>query len=44
MLKSDRWIRKMSKEHDMINPFFECFSWKSGPSGPRLDIRKITRL
>ena len=23
MLKSDRWIRKMSKEHDMINPFFE---------------------
>ncbi|HTS38481.1 MAG TPA: dCTP deaminase [Candidatus Solibacter sp.] len=23
MLKSDRWIRKMSKEHDMINPFSE---------------------
>src|SRR5881398_3500839 len=22
-LKSDRWIRKMSKEHDMINPFSE---------------------
>src|SRR5438552_8336573 len=23
MLKSDRWIRKMAKEHDMINPFSE---------------------
>ena len=23
MLKSDRWIRKMSLEHDMINPFSE---------------------
>src|SRR6204780_2351637 len=23
MLKSDRWIRKMSQEHDMINPFSE---------------------
>src|ERR1700741_5622406 len=23
MLKSDRWIRKMSREHDMINPFSE---------------------
>ena len=23
MLKSDRWIRKMSHEHDMINPFSE---------------------
>ncbi|HEX6823275.1 MAG TPA: dCTP deaminase [Candidatus Sulfotelmatobacter sp.] len=23
MLKSDRWIRKMSKEYDMINPFSE---------------------
>ena len=23
MLKNDRWIRKMSKEHDMINPFSE---------------------
>ena len=23
MLKSDRWIRNMSKEHDMINPFSE---------------------
>ena len=23
MLKSDRWIRKMSKEHEMINPFSE---------------------
>ena len=23
MPKSDRWIRKMSKEHDMINPFSE---------------------
>jgi dCTP deaminase len=23
MLKSDRWIRKMSVEHDMINPFSE---------------------
>jgi dCTP deaminase len=23
MLKSDRWIRMMSKEHDMINPFSE---------------------
>ena len=23
MLKSDRWIRKMSKEHDMVNPFSE---------------------
>jgi dCTP deaminase len=23
MLKSDRWIRKMSKEHDMINTFSE---------------------
>jgi len=23
MLKSDRWIRKMAKDHDMINPFSE---------------------
>ena len=23
MLKSDRWIRKMSQEHEMINPFSE---------------------
>src|SRR5712664_750372 len=23
MLKSDRWIRKMAMEHDMINPFSE---------------------
>ena len=23
MLKSDRWIRKMAREHDMINPFSE---------------------
>ena len=23
MLKSDRWIRKMAIEHDMINPFSE---------------------
>ena len=23
MLKSDRWIRKMAKEYDMINPFSE---------------------
>jgi dCTP deaminase len=23
MLKSDRWIRKMAQEHDMINPFSE---------------------
>ena len=23
MLKSDRWIRNMAKEHDMINPFSE---------------------
>ena len=23
MLKSDRWIRKMANEHDMINPFSE---------------------
>ena len=23
MLKSDRWIRKMALEHDMINPFSE---------------------
>jgi dCTP deaminase len=23
MLKNDRWIRKMSQEHDMINPFSE---------------------
>jgi len=23
MLKSDRWIRKMAHEHDMINPFSE---------------------
>ena len=23
MLKSDRWIRKMAEEHDMINPFSE---------------------
>ena len=23
MLKSDRWIRKMAKENDMINPFSE---------------------
>src|SRR6202050_1937720 len=23
MLKNDRWIRKMSREHDMINPFSE---------------------
>ena len=23
MLKADRWIRKMSQEHDMINPFSE---------------------
>jgi dCTP deaminase len=23
MLKSDRWIRKTAREHDMINPFSE---------------------
>src|SRR5208337_131746 len=23
MLKSDRWIRKVAREHDMINPFSE---------------------
>ncbi len=23
MLKSDRWIRRMAHEHDMINPFSE---------------------
>jgi dCTP deaminase len=23
MLKNDRWIRKMAREHDMINPFSE---------------------
>jgi len=23
MIKSDRWIRKMAKEHEMINPFSE---------------------
>jgi len=23
MLKNDRWIRRMAKEHDMINPFSE---------------------
>ena len=23
MIKSDRWIRRMAQEHDMINPYSE---------------------
>ena len=39
MLKSDRWIRKMSKEHDMINPFSE----KGLIMSCSLDILRIQR-
>ena len=43
MLKSDRWIRKMAKEKDMINPFSEkqvregCISY--GLSSYGYDLR-----
>jgi len=40
MLKSDRWIRKMAKEHDMINPFSE----KAGARGRRVIWLVVLRI